>query len=565
MVSTIGQAAEVPLYWKVLNNNRLFLDEDNQQKFEQELCRARECSKKYEGSDHICQPYFKKLGSKAKLYCPDDRQRTYQGASYWIPFPEKIRTAWSERSHSYERKADYVFSRQRDIRARAPSIPEGTTCRWELSPAAVRDEAATECAEYRATIEIDTPYKLSLHLTKPDNSTQDVSRDVLVHDVFIVALGDSYSSGEGNPHTLRGLLDRSPYQPTQLEQWWDRRCHRSLLNFTSIAVGLAAIQNTLLDTPKHSFTYMNFACSGAEIKGTGGLLTPYAGRETADQIQALESLFSFPRDMRRMIFADKLLHSQVEQLEAMLCPGGAFVRDCPNMKVPDYVIMTVGGNDIGFGDIIRDAITTCGGVGQALGFVKACAIDSVKQRFEQLKKDFDELAKTLRDIKPKKVLLSEYVDLTHSERRESCDDFSMDRTLGPAGIIGVGVKRDTAEVTYQTVLLELNKVLKGVAEAHSGEGWKFVSGIEHRSEIRGWCAKPSWFVRWADSSYKQGFLPGDDGALSRTLTTGIAHPNVFGQNFAAWRIRCEFDKDGLIPAGFSQLPVDPKAACEPKP
>jgi hypothetical protein len=37
-----------------------------------------------------------------------------------------------------------------------------------------------------------------------------------------------------------------------------------------------------------------------------------------------------------------------------------------------------------------------------------------------------------------------------------------------------------------------------------------------------------------------------------------------GQNFAAWRIRCEFDKDGLIPAGYSHNPIDLKAPCEPR-
>ncbi len=561
--------------WKVLNNNRVFLNEDNQKKFQQELCRARECSKENEDSDHLCQPYRDVLKGQ---YCAKDRLRKNDGVSYWIPLPESLPTAWDEYTATYGPKADYIFSKIRKIRGRAHDLPDNASCRWELIPPGPNAPENTNCAEFIGKVELDVPYKLTIHVTKPDNTIEDTSRDVLVHDIFVVALGDSYSSGEGNPHTVRGILDQGPYKSMQLDTWWDRRCHRSLFNFTSMAVGLAAIQNTLLDSPKHTFTYLNYACSGAQVKdpspatqGEGGLLTTYAGRETLDQISYYEKLFSTDLGLgkRNAASDSKFLPAQIDQLKAMICPEGAFKKDCENMRRPDYVIMTIGGNDVGFGDIIRQALLMCNStlsnLGHALGVSEQCAIDAVKGRLDRLARDLGSLATVLEDVKPKKVLLSEYVDLTHNEKRVSCDDFNMDRTLGPADlrIVGVGITREAAEITYRTVLLELNKVLKAAAVAHRDQGWKFVSGIERRSEIRGWCAKPSWFVTWADSSFKQGFLPDSNSQLSRTLTTGIAHPNIFAQNFAAWRIRCEFDKDGLIPAGFSQLPVDSKASCEP--
>jgi hypothetical protein len=232
--------------------------------------------------------------------------------------------------------------------------------------------------------------------------------------------------------------------------------------------------------------------------------------------------------------------------------------------------MTVGGNDIGFGPIIKQAVTFCiqplRSLARGLGFrnVVDCAITSVKEKLAQLEKDFEELAVSLRAVRPKKVLLSEYFDLTHNERGEFCDDFSMERTLGPTGKqwLRIGVTREAAEITYRTVLLELNKVLKAVAAKYGSDGWQFVSGVARQSTIKGWCAKPSWFVTFADSSFKQGYLPEPNGRLSSTDTIGVAHPNIFGQNFSAYRLRCEFDRDGLIPPGYSQRPITPNPVCE---
>ena len=107
------------------------------------------------------------------------------------------------------------------------------------------------------------------------------------------------------------------------------------MNFSALATSIAAIQNIGLDSPKHSFTYMNFACSGAEIgagavdSSNGGLLHLYDGRETVAQLKFLQDKF------RQDLHIDEQpsdLPAQVSQLENNLCPNSPF--PLPNSAGP---------------------------------------------------------------------------------------------------------------------------------------------------------------------------------------------------------------------------------------
>jgi hypothetical protein len=50
-------------------------------------------------------------------------------------------------------------------------------------------------------------------------------------------------------------------------------------------------------------------------------------------------------------------------------------------------------------------------------------------------------------------------------------------------------------------------------------------------------------VTFDESEERQGLAPG--GLVKETY--GVAHPNLFGQNYYAWRVRCQFAKDKIIP------------------
>src|SRR6202030_3220500 len=94
-------------------------------------------------------------------------------------------------------------------------------------------------------------------------------RKITVRAGLVLAWGDSISAGEGNPHWLAGF----DFEPTSHEKgrqagpatWWDPRCDRSLFSFSSQAMSVAAVQVSEHNPDAQaSFTYLNFACSGAD-------------------------------------------------------------------------------------------------------------------------------------------------------------------------------------------------------------------------------------------------------------------------------------------------------------
>lgn len=123
--------------------------------------------------------------------------------------------------------------------------------------------------------------------------------------LIVVALGDSYASGEGNPRNVQAWLrDGGPFRP-----YWDSDpCHRSVLGAPAQAA--LALERSSSTT---SVEFIDLACAGATI--TEGIL---GAQRTAGQSS-----------------------SQVEQAAALL--GG---------RAADAVLLQVGGNDVGFASVL---------------------------------------------------------------------------------------------------------------------------------------------------------------------------------------------------------------------
>lgn len=129
-----------------------------------------------------------------------------------------------------------------------------------------------------------------------------------VRNILMVAMGDSYASGEGNPRNveawLRGSGGFTPY--------WDQdSCNRSARG----GPAQAALE-VEKSSPRTSVTLVYVACSGATVDR--GILGPQpsAGAGT----------------------------SQVEQVRALIGARGI-----------DVLTLSIGGNDVGFGSVL----TTC--------------------------------------------------------------------------------------------------------------------------------------------------------------------------------------------------------------
>ena len=127
-----------------------------------------------------------------------------------------------------------------------------------------------------------------------------------VRNILVVALGDSYASGEGNPRNVRAWLR----QPGSFTAYWDDdACHRSARS----APAQAALRAEQASS-RTSVTFVDVSCSGATVDQ--GLLGP---QTSADQDS-----------------------SQVEQVLAIV-----------GSREVDAVTVSIGGNDVGFTSILQ--------------------------------------------------------------------------------------------------------------------------------------------------------------------------------------------------------------------
>ena len=134
-----------------------------------------------------------------------------------------------------------------------------------------------------------------------------------VRNILMVALGDSYASGEGNPRNVQAWLQQGGPLTSFRPYWDDDPCNRSVLG----APARAALALEQADQ-RTSVALVNVTCSGAMIDA--GVLGPQRGASTISQIERA----------RRIVGSRPI----------------------------DLVTVSIGGNDIGFGEVILSCGTT---------------------------------------------------------------------------------------------------------------------------------------------------------------------------------------------------------------
>jgi hypothetical protein len=220
---------------------------------------------------------------------------------------------------------------------------------------------------------------------------------VSISDSLVVGVGDSFSSGEGNPDVpakLRWAIDRSldwaadggtitdvvtagPLRKASGDyfaaQWLDRSCHRSAYSYQL----RSAMQLALAD-PSRAITFLSYACSGAEVNE--GLFQPYIGPEKTDSKVRLDpsELAQFPLLLTELCKS----YDGSNVLEKPLSPEdereaehshqyhlGGVISDVAyrcagkpagqGFKRPiDLLYVSIGGNDLGFSRWILATITS---------------------------------------------------------------------------------------------------------------------------------------------------------------------------------------------------------------
>ncbi len=482
-----------------------------------------------------------------------------------------------ERKYSWgAAREDYVLPEAHTVAIRiAPGLLAGVSgdCVWAWQPRRAGGKTETKrtvCTDKLTIARV--PYALdrghsgvSVTVKLPDG--RELSEpEVAVEDVFIVALGDLFASGESNPDRpvqfsaqremvydpalLReDLAAKAPaksaapgyglasgdeqYNPKVLPRrlmddekaerfhklsspefaaafekasarWLSRDCHRSQYGYPfRVAIELA------LENRHRAVTLASFTCSGAEV--TQGLFLDMDPREGADEIPGGK------------------VRAQLDQLSDLLCRGSrsqsatyalptythggtqisrqniskAWCPPALRKRAIDVVLMSIGGNDVGFSALAAYSLTenmadlapVAGLTGHSSRFgpqVSRVYLDVLDERMKAVKE-------ALRDgfgVTPARVVQSSYEPIHFDETGALCGG---QPTLGMDVHPGLKVSRERLQETadFMRDLLRRLECIAGKnragcpADLATGAGTGFTLVTDHIPEFvkRGLCAR----------------------------------------------------------------------------
>jgi len=424
----------------------------------------------------------------------------------------------------------------------ASSDPAGgaiTDYSWSISnatgPTPITD--STSC-KLQATL-AQGPYTVSLTVGTQDGRRATVTQNINVRNFLIVSLGDSYASGEGNP--LRPF-SRVGYNGPVTPAFWgttaDWNCHRS----ANAGPARAALGIERSD-PHSSVTFLSTACSGAGIPEI--IDTPDTGPGTVD------------------IGYDGFGSNapQLEQVRDWLCPFG----NCAAMPKIDAVVVSIGGNDAGFGDIIFNCMIGGGLLGANCSadedfahdtYQKICDLDSKAAicsypdpfvsgitTLPTAQQGYPRLASAIAsNLNYAHVYMTEYPDPTNNAQGTTCDEFVLKNAL--AGFDGEIGKEDLQWMSFNVLWMGINSAMSNAAHDLAGTyNWSYVGSISKWFNHAGYCADPHMFIRYDES----------EGLLGEKY--GTLHPNLDGHGAYAYQILQALIADGIgTPAALESAP-----------
>ena len=418
------------------------------------------------------------------------------------------------------------------------SAPTATTNTYEFLTADGQRVVGNRCMP-QLRFPGEGSYAVRMKVTSPSGAVLGVwTQDVVVKDLLIVSLGDSYASGEGNPEYPRT-------SGQALGDWVDDRCHRS-----SVAGPAQAARQIEREDPKTSVTFLSFACSGGTINRVmagdvdawdpwkpgdpaklvgSGILGPYRGVQPPN-----------PDDFTSRV------PSQVDQLKTALAVGSL---PSNGRRQVDALLMSAGGNDAGFGLVataclssdycIEDHYTGTDTNKYLFGTRVGHDLAAMPARYDALAAA---LAPASLGVDVRSTYITEYPD-PGTERRadtgqvEECEEILEDVMWG----LGMEIEgrqwirgwyasdwpNRTTELGYsrKTFLPRLNET---IASASARHGWQLVGGISAGMAGHGYCVgandsdHPDRFIQTAAMSAKA------QGPDAREKTTGTLHPNARG-------------------------------------
>jgi lysophospholipase L1-like esterase len=457
---------------------------------------------------------------------------------------------------------------------------------------------------------------------------------------IVLGLGDSYASGEGTPDaptkwkkTVPAEWEDWPLTQPQLmnfyvvqpARWWSNRCDRSFFSAQSMTALAMARRD-----PHAIVSFVHLACSGAEI--IDGLLMPQ--RFPPGAPPRCEK--PMDRDKKERNTVDStcdLRESQLESAVKLLCrnptasttgDGGSLrdqlsairtnayqldwidgkhlaMCDSKDMRPVDTVLLSIGGNDVGFAGIIAWALVPVDSytrvkfaeIGRRKGGV-VCPIPDLhcvdteppaSRRIADLPYRYKALADSLNSylhIQPRQVLITSYpnplirADGTYCENPVGSNETRPGKTnqwhairtymasFAPSSW-QVNLTHSEAKNINDHVVEPLNKAVRAAALAH---GWRYadLAGVMRTGA---WCegvprhlllpgelsewnayADRTRMIRTANDSIATQWpnsVTTNRTARRNNQLNGTFHPNAWGYAAMADAMAQQLDSDPLRP------------------
>ena len=299
-------------------------------------------------------------------------------------------------------------------------------------------------------------YKVKLQANGLLGTTKPVyaSSSVQVKDVLIVAIGDSYASGEGNPVVPGFFSPEWAYSPDPAMELENANAHRSTI------AGPAQFALQLQQSnPHEAVTFVSVANSGASI--TQGVLNPMPS------------------------IGDPSVNLPAEIAEVKQIIGKRHI---------DALTISVGANDVGFVNQVYNLVENT-----FFGSPTLAAIQKqVNASLNALPRKYAALGNAVQNLNPTKVLITEYPDLTRDQNG------NVAAIPGPDGSF-ILISQADAQFASKSIILPLDAAASTAARANH---WTYVTGISAAFRTHGYPSTASWIRHIDDSIAMQGDVDG---------------------------------------------------------
>lgn len=329
-------------------------------------------------------------------------------------------TCWDGASNRYvcREKPDYINPKSHTVRASLQGLADAQVvdCTWLTAPRGRGERGRAVTLPCDTPVQLEIPYPTGSWIKVEIGGFQVAEVAARVTDLFIVGMGDSFASGEGNPDVpVRFSPDRTAEYgvsansvalngyPARVGNWsaigekafidenarWlDQACHRSLYSHQ-----LRAALQLSVEDPHRAVTFVGVACSGAET--VFGVFLRYKGHEWVPNPPEYSQISAVAEAQCAGSVAPNYELPEAYHIKGRIpdLKGGLVLKKCDAEKARkiDLLFLSVGGNDIGFARLVANAVLSDssmlrrlgGWFGQVYGFAEAgLQLDQLEDRLK---------------------------------------------------------------------------------------------------------------------------------------------------------------------------------------